>query len=81
MVIDVFIIMIVGMVIYIVIKSYTLTINIWSLLYENYIPIGTSLLVQWLKLHAPNAGGSGLIPSQGTRSHMPQLKIPHATTK
>ena len=32
---------------------------------------GTSLVVQWLRLRAPNAGGPGLIPGQGTRSHMP----------
>ena len=47
-------------------------------------------MVQWLRLHAPNTGGPGSIPGQGTRSHMPplsskvqmlQLKIPHATTK
>ena len=25
---------------------------------------------QWLKLHAPNAGGWGLIRDQGTRSHV-----------
>ena len=31
---------------------------------------GTSLVVQWLGLHAPNAGGPGSIPGQGTRSHM-----------
>ncbi|TEA33833.1 hypothetical protein DBR06_SOUSAS19410004, partial [Sousa chinensis] len=31
-----------------------------------------------LRLHAPSAGGPGSIPAQGTRSHMPQLKIPHA---
>ncbi|TEA39003.1 hypothetical protein DBR06_SOUSAS1710095, partial [Sousa chinensis] len=44
-----------------------------------------SLVVQWLILHAPNAGGPGSISGQGTRSHMPQLrvcmlqlKIPHA---
>ena len=42
---------------------------------------GTSLMVQWLRLHTPNAGGPGLIPGQGTRSHMPRLKILHATTK
>ncbi|TEA34999.1 hypothetical protein DBR06_SOUSAS9710073, partial [Sousa chinensis] len=42
----------------------------------------------WLRLHAPNAGGPGLIPGQGTRSrmpqprvHMPQLKIMHAAMK
>ena len=32
----------------------------------------TSLVVQWLRLHASNAGGVGLIPGRGT-------KIPHAT--
>ncbi|TEA23034.1 hypothetical protein DBR06_SOUSAS12510026, partial [Sousa chinensis] len=34
-----------------------------------------SLVVQWVRLHAPNAGGPGSIPGQGTRSHM------HAATK
>ena len=36
--------------------------------------LGTSLLVQWLRLSAPNAGGPGSIPGQGTRSHMLQLR-------
>ena len=36
---------------------------------------GTSLVAQWIRLHAPNAGGPGSIPGQGTRSHM------QATTK
>ena len=40
---------------------------------------GTSLVVQWLRLHALSAGILGLTPGQGTRSHMPQLKISHAT--
>ena len=44
-------------------------------------PAGTSLVVQGLRLHAYNAGGLGSIPGQGTRSHMPQLKILHAATK
>ena len=35
----------------------------------------TSLVVQWLRPCAPKTGGPGLIPGQGTRSHMPQLKI------
>ena len=35
---------------------------------------GIFLVVQWLRLQAPNGGGPGLIPSQGTRSHMPQLR-------
>ena len=33
-------------------------------------------MVQWLRLHAPNIRGSGSMPGQGTRSHMPQLKDP-----
>ena len=33
---------------------------------------GTSLVVQWLRLHVPNAGGLGSIPGQGTRTHMSQ---------
>ena len=37
--------------------------------------MGTSMVVQWLRLCAPNAGGPSLIPGLGTRSHM------HATTK
>ena len=35
---------------------------------------GTSLAVQWLRLHASTAGSAGLIPGWGT-------KIPHATTR
>ena len=41
----------------------------------------TFLVVQWLRLGAPHAGGPGVIPGQGTRSHIPQLKIPRAATK
>ena len=33
--------------------------------------MGTSLAVQWLRLHASTAGGAGSIPGWGT-------KIPHA---
>ena len=36
---------------------------------------------QWLRLCAPTAAGLGSIPSQGTRSHMPGNKIPHAAIK
>ena len=35
---------------------------------------GTSLMVQWLRLRSPNAGGLGSIPGQGTWSHMLQLR-------
>ena len=31
---------------------------------------GTSLVVQWLRLHSPDIGDLGLIPGQGTRFHM-----------
>ena len=34
---------------------------------ENY-RLGTSLEVQWLGLHASNAGGMGSIPGQGTKT-------------
>ena len=37
--------------------------------------IGTSLVVQWVRLCAPNEGGLGSIPGRGTRSHMPQLRV------
>ena len=36
---------------------------------------GTSLVVQWQRLHAPNEGNLHSIPGQRTRSHMLQLKI------
>ena len=36
-----------------------------SLLQENQ---GTSSAVQWLRLHASNVGGAGLIPGQGTKT-------------
>ena len=34
-------------------------------------PLGTSLVVQWLRLHTSNARGTGSIPGQGTKPHMP----------
>ena len=42
---------------------------------------GTSLGVQWLRLCSPSTGALGLIPGQGTRSSMLELKILHAATK
>ena len=33
------------------------------------------------KIPIPNAGGLGLIPGQGTRSHMPQLRARVASNK
>ena len=42
---------------------------------------GTSLLVQWVRLCVPNAGGPGSIPGQGTKAHMPQLRLGTALKK
>ena len=62
-------------------------------LFLQYRKIGTSLvevpsLCQWLRLHAPNAGGKHSVPGRGVRSHLLQLracmmqqKTPHATSK
>ena len=35
----------------------------------------TALVVRWLRLCTPSAGGWGSIPGQGTRSHVPQLRL------
>ena len=53
---------------------------IWTAGIKTYTE-GASLVVQWLRLHASNDGGPSLIPGQGTRSYMLQLKIQLATTK
>ena len=54
------------------------TVNIYIYIFV----MGTSLMVQWVRLHAPNAGGPGSIPGRGTRSHMhAATKSSHATTK
>ena len=37
---------------------------------QEKVELGTSLVVQWLRLHASNAGGTGSVPGKGT-------KIPH----
>ena len=42
---------------------------------------GTSPVVQWLRLHAPKAGGLSSVPDQGTRFRMLQPKIPYAVTE
>ena len=43
--------------------------------------VGTSLVVDWLRLHFLYAGGLDSILGQGTRSHMLQLKNLHAAMK
>ena len=53
-----------------------------NLYFIKFHQIGTSLVAHWLRLHAPNSAGPGLIPGQGTRSHMhATTKSLHATTK
>ena len=59
------------------------TIHLFKVYYS-----GASLVGQWLRLYAPNAGGLGSIPGWGTRSRMLELrvcilqvKIPRATVK
>ena len=32
-------------------------------------------MIQWLRLHALNAGSPSSIPGQGTRSHMSHLRV------
>ena len=32
-------------------------------------------MVRWLRLCAPSAGGPGLIPGEGIRSHLPELRV------
>ena len=44
-------------------------VEIWKKIIE------ASLMAQWLRLHTLNAGDLSLIPAQGTRSHMLQLRV------
>ena len=50
---------------------------------HKYIKKWSKLGLPWWSrlVCVPSAGGPGLISGEGTRSHKPQLKIPHATTK
>ena len=36
--------------------------------------MGTSLVIQWLRRYATNAGHQGSMPGEGTRSHMLHLR-------
>ena len=42
--------------------------KVHCLCHQEWLP-GTSLVLQWLRLR------EGEIPNQGTRSHMPQLRV------
>ena len=55
--------------------TFHLLFSVGHLSWHVQIPsIETSLVVQWLRLHAPNSEGLGSVPGQGTRSHMPLIK-------
>ena len=59
-------------------SAWSWTLQFGLLLYIKNVFLGTSLVVQWLRLHAPNAGGPGSIVDQGIRSHMLQIQIQHS---
>ena len=50
-----------------------LNLSLEDLAFKN-ASLGASLVVQWLRLHVPNAGGLGSIPGQEARSHMAKTK-------
>ena len=44
--------------------------------FNHYLNIyRTSLVIQWVRLCAPNTGDPGSIPGRGTRARMPQLRV------
>ena len=50
----------------------------WFTCTERYLKedtLGTSLVVRWLRLYVLKAGSLGFIPGQGTRPHMPQIRV------
>ena len=63
-------------------KIQKLSTRRWEANVQSESKTGTSLVVQWLGLHAPDAGGPGSTPGWGTRSHMhAATKSPQATTE
>ena len=48
--------------------------SIKRLLLKKTRHLGTSLVAQWLRLSAPNAGGPNSTSDQRTRSHLPLLR-------
>ena len=62
-------------------KSWYLSNKKHGLPIHQKLLFGTSLVVQWLRLCAPNSGGLGSIPGQGARSHMQQLRPSAAKLK
>ena len=66
---------------YCITRIFTIRIYPCTLLSFKSASLGTSLVVQWPRLHTLRAGGPGSISAQGTGSYMPQLQILRATTK
>ena len=54
-----------------VILNIVTILNATKLLTLKWLILGTSLAVQWLRICASTAGGTGLIPGQGTKG-LPQ---------
>ena len=54
-------------------KSWT-RLSDWTELIKTKCSGGTLLVVQWLRLHTPHVRSLSLIPGQGTRSHMAQIR-------
>ena len=50
-------------------KLHNVCFCLYDILKKIFTKMGTSLVVQWLR-RTPNAGGLGLIPGQGSRSHI-----------
>ena len=65
--------------VFLTLKSQIISLGVGGLVMRE--GLGTFLVVQWLRFHILSAGGLGSIPCQGTRSHMPELKILHAERK
>ena len=66
--------------------DYSLSLG-WPASYDHTVPsvkwlghqkqymLWTSLVVQWLRVCTPNSGGLSVIPGEGTRPHMPELRV------
>ena len=48
---------------------------LFILVFLKNVHVCDSVVVWWLRCCTPNAGGLGLIPGQGTRSHRLQLRV------
>ena len=56
-------------------KHWNTNLDLKSQYIQNRTDSETSLVVQWLRLHTPKAGGLGSILGRGTRYHMLQLRV------